>query len=536
MKIFNRLFILNLVRILLFAICASLAWWGVTSLMMFIMFVPLLFIQRDKKGINVMWWWIAALILWNLSTIWWVWKAAPIGVAAATLTHTVLFSAVLALYNKSWRLSTLPLSYTLLIAGWVGAEWLYLNGEISFPWLNIGNGFGIEPYFVQWYEYTGTLGGTFWVLIVNLLIFEALKGVGKINIRSIVCRKMIMPLIIFSLPIIFSLVTYLTYKENGKTVKVAVIQPNIDPYNEKFGGMSPEEQENIIMDLASQASHDVSFFVAPETALDNDFWMESITTNPTVKRVRYFMKDYPNAEFIAGLTIYEKYLKIPGKKPPTVTARTNMRLPFYYDIYNSAIKIDTCDSVGIYHKSRLTIGVEMLPYYRYLSFISDLSVNLGGISGMLGSQAEREVFKNSSNNVNIGSAICYESVYGEFFTEFVRKGADLMFVITNDGWWGNTPGYMQHLSYSSLRAIESRRNIARSANTGISALIDSRGKIYSRTSWDERTLLQGEVTTNDKLTFYVVYGDMIGRLCGYTFVLTLLYFIAYRYKKRSHLN
>lgn len=536
MKISNRTFTLNLVRVLLFAICASLAWWGVTSLLMFIMFVPLMFIQRDNKGINVMWWWIAALVLWNLSTIWWVWKAAPIGVVAATLVHTILFSAVLALYNKTWRLSTRPLAYTMLVAGWVGAEWLYLNGEISFPWLNIGNGFGIEPYFVQWYEYSGALGGSFWVLLVNILIFEGLKSSEKINFKAIFSRKMILPLVVIILPIAFSLVRYFTYTESGESVKVAVIQPNIDPYNEKFGGLTPQQQENIIMNLAAQADKDVNFFVAPETAFDNQFWMDNMVDNPVVNRVRDFMKGYPDAEFISGLTIYKKYDKVAGKKAPSVTARTQPDLPFYYDIFNSAMKIDSKDSVDIYHKSRLTIGVEMLPYHEYLSVISELSVDLGGISGMLGSQEEREVFYNPSIDVNVGSAICYESVYGEFFTEFVQKGADLMFVITNDGWWGNTPGYLQHLSYSSLRAIETRRNIARSANTGISALIDSRGKIIKRTEWDEPILMQGELKRNDKLTLYVMYGDMIGRLCGYTFVLTLLYFCAYRYKKRSHLN
>lgn len=536
MKLFNQPFILNLGRILLFAICASLAWWGVTSLLMLIMFVPLLFIQRDKKGINVMWWWIAALVLWNLFTVWWVWKAAPIGVVAATLTHTVLFSAVLALYNKTWRLSTRPLSYTMLVAGWVGAEWLYLNGEISFPWLNIGNGFGIEPYLVQWYEYSGALGGSFWVLIVNILIYEGLKSCEKISFRSFISRKMILPFVVIVVPILFSLVRYFTYTQSGDLVKVAVIQPNIDPYNEKFGGLTAEQQEDIIMDLAAKADRDVNFFVAPETAFDNQFWMGNLPNNPVVNRVRNFMIDYPNAEFVSGLTIFQRYEKVAGKKAPTTTARTRDDLPFYYDIYNSSIKIDSKDSVDVYHKSKLTIGVEMLPYHEYLSLLSDLSVDLGGISGMLGSQSEREVFHNPSIDVNVGSAICYESVYGEFFTEFVKKGADLMFVITNDGWWGNTPGYMQHLSYSSLRAIETRRNIARSANTGISALIDSRGKIMERTLWDERTLMQGELMSNDKLTFYVMYGDMIGRLCGYTFILTLLYYCAYRYKKRNHLN
>ena len=78
------------------------------------------------------------------------------------------------------------------------------------------------------------------------------------------------------------------------------------------------------------------------------------------------------------------------------------------------------------------------------------------------------------DSIAIGCAVCYESIYGEFCTDYVRKGARAMTVITNDAWWGDTPGHRQHCNYSRLRAIELRREIARCGNTGISCIIDGR--------------------------------------------------------------
>ncbi len=121
--------------------------------------------------------------------------------------------------------------------------------------------------------------------------------------------------------------------------------------------------------------------------------------------------------------------------------------------------------------------------------------------------------------VPVGTAVCYESVYGEFCTGYVRKGAQLLAVITNDAWWGNTPGYKQHLSYSRLRAIETRRWVARCGNTGVSAFIDPTGKIVDRTPWWEPALLEGEVQLLQGQTFFVRYGDMVGRVAVFLFLL-----------------
>ena len=117
--------------------------------------------------------------------------------------------------------------------------------------------------------------------------------------------------------------------------------------------------------------------------------------------------------------------------------------------------------------------------------------------------------------------ICYESVYGE-----MNLGkTNLLAIITNDGWWKNTAGYKQHFQYASLRAIEQRKSIIRSANTGISAVLDQRGKVLQQSKWDESVCLESKVNLNNKVTFYSQYGDYIGRLS--LFIATILLFITF---------
>ena len=133
------------------------------------------------------------------------------------------------------------------------------------------------------------------------------------------------------------------------------------------------------------------------------------------------------------------------------------------------------------------------------------------------------VFRPGDGAVPVGCAVCYESVYGEHCAKYVRAGARLLTVITNDAWWGDTPGYRQHLNYARLRAIETRRDIARCGNTGISAYIDRKGRILSRTPWWEPAVLRGTVNLSDRVTFFVRSGDIVGRMCVF---LTVLLFAA----------
>jgi apolipoprotein N-acyltransferase len=120
--------------------------------------------------------------------------------------------------------------------------------------------------------------------------------------------------------------------------------------------------------------------------------------------------------------------------------------------------------------------------------------------------------------------------------EFVRNGAEALFVVSNDGWWGNTLGHRYLFAFCRLRAIELRRDIARSANTGVSGFITMFGEDKGRMEWEERGVLTSEIRLNKRVTFYAKYGDYIARIASLISLLCLLYFVAYCAKKRFYLN
>jgi apolipoprotein N-acyltransferase len=189
-----------------------------------------------------------------------------------------------------------------------------------------------------------------------------------------------------------------------------------------------------------------------------------------------------------------------------------------------------------YHKSKLVVLAESNPFKNGpFKFMDKLVSGMAGGIGDFGTQPERTVFE-TKGGVKLGTAICYESVFPDFYREWANNGANVMSIITNDGWWGNTPGYRQHLSYASLRAIETRRSIARSANTGISALINQRGEIISSTEWWKPAYINGELKLNNKLTVFVKHGDIIGRVCKFLFFLFMLMAISRRCRKSSCAN
>jgi apolipoprotein N-acyltransferase len=120
-------------------------------------------------------------------------------------------------------------------------------------------------------------------------------------------------------------------------------------------------------------------------------------------------------------------------------------------------------------------------------------------------------------------AICYESIYGATCAEFVNKGAEVITIITNDDWWGDTPGYKQHFDFARLRAIENRRYVARSANTGFSGFISPTGDVIAKSNYKEQTALQQEIHKISEKTFYTKYGDFLGRSLAFIAVLLVVF-------------
>ena len=179
------------------------------------------------------------------------------------------------------------------------------------------------------------------------------------------------------------------------------------------------------------------------------------------------------------------------------------------------------------------VGVENFPYQDILKpVLGNIMIDLGGTVAMKTTQEERSALK-LSNHTATAPIICYESVYGEYVTGYIKNGAELLSIITNDAWWGDTQGHKQHLSYAKLSAIETRRDVVRSANTGISAFINQKGDIVQQLGYEKRGSLRGDVQLNQEETFYVKYGDYIARVASFIALFSFLFAVVKFQRKRK---
>jgi apolipoprotein N-acyltransferase len=273
----------------------------------------------------------------------------------------------------------------------------------------------------------------------------------------------------------------------------------------------------------------VDFIASPESAIQEGIWEERMHESPSMNTLKTFVLEHPNTGIVIGASTYRKFQ--PGEKL-SATARKFRSSEGHYDAFNTAFYFNSAGEVKLHHKSKLTPGVEKMPFARLLKPLESFAVNLGGTVGSLGTDKERTVFIRPSDSLKIAPVICYESVFGGYMTQYIRKGANLIFVITNDGWWGNTPGHRQHFTFSKMRAIETRRSLARSANTGISAFIDQRGEVYQATEYWVPAVIRQTINANDKITFYVKYGDYIARLSAFVAVFLVLIAVSYRLRRK----
>lgn len=525
---------------ILFSILSGLlfvpAWYsGGFGWLLFIAFIPLLIVEEDlvREKIRSSQFFLLPFLtffIWNLASTWWIKNASFAGLITALVVNTTFMTLPFWLFTVTHRKLGNAYGYFSLLFYWLTFEYFYLNAEISWTWLNLGNGFANNIKLIQWYEYTGTLGGTFWVLSLNLLLFRALSKYmrGKSIRKSMTELGIAFILLIF--PVIASMIRFNNYTEEENPYEIVVIQPNIDPYM-KFNAIPPQEQMDILIHLADSLSDEnTDYIVAPETFINDNLWLHRINENPSIQRLVELSSRYPQAKIIIGATTYQLYENEESASPTARPFREN----YWFDSFNSALQIDTTGIIPFYHKSQLVVGVEKMPYTQYLGFLRNLMLQLGGTFRSHGTQEFRDTFTSPQDETKIGPVICYESIFGEFVTEYISEAnADFIFVITNDGWWGDTPGYRQHNTFSALRAIENRRSIARSANTGISTFFNQKGEMLDHLGWWERGAIKETINANDEMTFYTRHGDYIGRVSTFVGIALLLYTVTAFLRKKG---
>lgn len=505
-----------------------------TTFLMFIGFVPLLWIieeisksdETNKKRL-LMRYSYNAFVIWNIGSTWWVSNAGLIpGLIANFLNAFFMCLPILAYYIIRQRINK-NAAYIAFISFWCCWEYLHLNWELSWPWLTLGNAFAQQPNWVQWYEYTGAFGGTIWILLLNILSFEFS--------RSQISFKRALPIIItLILPLSISYYcksNALTLKHDNTLINTVVIQPNFEPHYEKFK-IPDEVQLERFLELAySKIDTTTDYLIFPETSFGY-FNVDKMAEYPVIAELQKLTDSFPNLHIISGLDLFKMYE--PSDNLPKSVRKTKRGL---MEIYNGAIQL-TKDQKEIpyYKKGKMVPGAEIFPFRFLFGFLEPFFNRFNGTVEGLGTQPERSTFHSKNKNIAIAPLICYESIYGDYCTGYIKKGATALFIMTNDGWWDDTPGYIQHLKFAALRAIELRRPIARSANTGTSAFIDILGNISQETLYNTQDAIKSNQFTYSSLTFYSKYGDYLANVAILLSTITVSLYFYKLYKSKDKLE
>lgn len=498
--------------------------------LLFIAFVPLLIVEhtifhnpQKYKSLTLFACSYLTFFIWNILTTWWVKNASDGGAAMAIGCNALLMTIVFLLFHKVKKRGGEKWGNIVFISFWITFEFLHLDWDLTWTWLTVGNAFADTPNWIQWYEYTGAFGGSLWVLVINSLIFNIVSRF-PLHVSK---KETIGVATLIVLPILISYAILASPAKPKDTANVVIVQPNIDPYNEKFVSGFEEQLEKMLKLASQKTDSTTDYLIFPETALTEELWENELLQSTSIKSIKLFLKQYPKLKIIIGASTAKVFQP---NEALSSTARKFRSEDAYYDSYNTALQIDNSNRIQIYHKSKLVPGVEKMPFPFIFKYLGKFAIDLGGTTGSLGTQAERSVFVSPDNTMKAAPVICYESVYGEYVAEYVKNGAQFISIITNDGWWGDTPGYKQHLKYGALRAIETRRYVVRSANTGISCIITEKGEIQQATTWWTPAVIKAEIKLNNDLTFYARYGDYIARAAMFLSLLLIIYSWLLRFK------
>ncbi|MEI8134809.1 MAG: apolipoprotein N-acyltransferase [bacterium] len=436
---------------------------------------------------------------------------------------------------------------------WLGFEFWHSNGDFSFPWLSLYNTQTYNLYFIQFIDITGSFGISLLVLFVNMLLYLLLRFervTGKplsafaqaIGFRKYLKIQFLSAIaLLFILPYLYGLIKLGATDTYARKITITIIQPNINPWDKWSLGT------NQVTDSMFHASKTA----LAKTSIHSDLllWPETAITYPItlpwksgdLNSVFHFISEI-GVPILTGIPDREEYQKGRDVIPKDAKMMKDS-LSFHRD-WNSAMlfsfNLDGKPSYQRYHKQKLVPFGERVPFVDDIPILGDLigwSVGIGSWNTGEGYDYFKLPFKGSlvtaPDTARICTMICYESVYPSFVREFTNRGAELITIVTNDGWYGKSSGPIQHSQFAVLRAVENRRWVVRSANTGISSVIDDKGRFIRETNCMESASVTQSVPLLSERTIYARLGDFIAIPCEWGSCVLLLGLVAMRIVQRK---
>ena len=338
----------NILAALSSGVLLCLAWPPLdTSPLIFLAFIPILYRidyisdhQLKRKGLHVFLCAFLAFFTWNFLSTYWIRFASPGGAWAAIILNALLMSTVFFCYSGIRNRVGKQQAYIALPVLWMSMDYLHLHWDLAWPWMTLGNAFANKVSWIQWYEYTGVFGGSLWIWIISLCLYALTHRILR---KKTLFFPVTGTLVLFITPMWWSFHHYANYEEQGVSTKLAVYQPNYNPYTEKYE-IPERDQINSWYELNSkELDEDVELLIMPETFLTDWVWEDKMNYNSSINRMRKFMETKPRLSILSGMSSVRRLMYCSSR----AYCLENGIDPYYKDIYQCGLDMEDVDDEAL---------------------------------------------------------------------------------------------------------------------------------------------------------------------------------------------
>jgi apolipoprotein N-acyltransferase len=490
-------------------------WWFA-----FFALVPLLMSIRTMEPNQAFYCGFACGLVHFLTLVYWIVPTVHVYgglhpvLAVCTLVllslYLALFPAVFAFASR--KLNPYPWFRPLFVSClWVGLEYIRTYAFTGFAWGSLGYSQFSNPTFIQIADFSGVYGVSFLIVLVNCLATDLWTAFQKK--RGQFPQKILTVPFVYTLFLVAGALVYGSLRMNviddcmqaAETASITVVQGNIEQDLKWSDAFKEKTVEKYIRLSSQESKKNPDLVIWPETALPFYYGVDRLLSNRVDACVRS-----SRAHFLIG-------------SPAYTSAGGRVRF------YNRAYMLNRFSIVtGTYDKTHLVPFGEYVPLGEVLTFLGKITAQAGNFS-----PGDSRFIPLEFSSHKTGVLICFEILFPSIAADFVKNGADILTTITNDAWFGRTSAAQQHFSIAVFRAIENRRTVVRSANTGISGFIDPNGRILETTALFQDAAVTRQVPALTRISLYTRYGDVFA---GSSLVAICLVFMVkgVRQKLRRH--
>ncbi|MCX7880031.1 MAG: apolipoprotein N-acyltransferase [Ignavibacteria bacterium] len=490
-------------------------------LLAFVAFIPIfsVFLLVRRKWILL----YIVFLIYHSATNWWIssWQKDSdpyllVSGIVLAFVHPLFFMLPFVGLNIVSKRKNYRFALFLFPFFWTAFEWLHSLGDLAYPWLSVGYTQIYNHYWIQIADLGAVWLVSFLIVFANVLIFLAIDDYnrkGFSNLRYLIFNRFAFVFyFILIAPYIYGILRAKQFEPSNiqahrEKIRVGIIQPNINPWRKwETNAFDQILIHKKVQDSLLERYSDIDLVVWSETAIT--FLSLEVNANHNFS----IFYDFLSKDSLSLLTGFaDFYFLKPTDKKTFATKYFLDDTTKPYNTYNSILLLNPVgNNYQIYHKIRLTPFGEQIPFGEVFGFARDfLEWNVGISSWTKGKEQNLLNMNNGKRTTNIAPIICIESIYPDYCAEFVRKGAEIGVIITNDGWYDYTFGPIQHYLIATVRAIETRRFIVRCANTGISGVISPNGTTVVKAPQYQRVGIVVDVPKLNEMTIYTRFGDWL---------------------------